>query len=82
MKAIYGEDSIAYATGKLGDLFIANTTAFHRGVPPINNDRTMLTLNYVIHPEDWKQPTFKMKSKDYDNLPEDKKPMADFLIKV
>lgn len=82
MKKIYGSDSIIYATGELGDVFVANTTAFHRGVPPTSNDRTMLTLNYVVHPEDWKQPTFKIRQEDYDNLSDDKKPMADFLIKV
>ena len=42
----------------------------------------MLTLNYVIHPEDWNQPSYKMKKSDYDNLTDDKRPMADFLIKV
>mgnify|MGYP005812668795 CR=1 FL=1 len=82
MKRIYGSDSIIYATGTLGDIFIANTTAFHRGVPPRNNERIMLTLNYVVHPEDWKQPTFRIHQKDFDNLSDDKKPMADFLIKV
>jgi len=82
MKRIYGDDSIIYATGNVGDLFIANTTSFHRGVPPLKKDRDMLTLNYVIHPEDWKTPTFEIKQQDYEMLPENKKPVADFLIKV
>ena len=42
----------------------------------------VLTLNYVIHPEEWNPPSFKMKKEDFDNLPDWKKPVADFLVKV
>ena len=82
MKAIYGEDSIHYLTANVGDMIVANTTCFHRGVPPIKQDRTMLTLNYVVHPEDWKEPTFQIKKDDYENLPDNVRPVADYLVKI
>ena len=82
MKAIYGEDSIHYLTANVGDMIIANTTCFHRGVPPIKQDRIMLTLNYVVHPEDWKEPTFQIRKEDYDNMPDSVKPVADYLVRV
>jgi len=82
MRAIYGKDSIKYMLADVGDMIIARTTAYHRGTKPTKNPRTMLTLNYVVHPEDWKAPTFKMKKEDFSKLPDDKKPIADFLIKV
>ena len=63
-------------------MIIANTTCFHRGVPPIKQDRTMLTLNYVVHPEDWKEPTFQIRKEDYDNMPDNIKPVADYLVKI
>jgi hypothetical protein len=82
MKAIYGEDSIQRLTANAGDMIIANTTCFHKGIPPTKQDRTMLTLNYVVHPEDWKKPTFQIKKDDYENLPDNVKPAADYLVKI
>jgi len=83
MTAIYGSDCLSYLTASAGDLIIARaTTAFHRGTPPTRQDRTMLTLNYVVHPEDWKPVNFKMKMDDLERLEDRKKPLTDFLIKV
>ena len=88
IKNTYGEDSLIYLTAKKGDLITAFTTSFHRGTKPTRKERTMLTLNYVIHPElQGGQPgtqdnLFKIKKEQYDCLPEQKKPIADFLIKV
>ena len=42
----------------------------------------MLTLNYVIHPEEFREPTFQIKQSDVDSLEDYKKPLTDFLIKV
>ena len=69
-------------TGKPGDLIVATTTGFHRGAKPVVNERDMYTINYVIHPEFWVNPEFKIKKDFYDALSESKKPVADFLIKV
>ena len=66
----------------MGDMIVATTNCFHRGVPPINSERTMLTLNYVIHPEEFREPTFQIKQSDVDSLEDYKKPLTDFLIKV
>lgn len=82
MKRIYGEDSFRYLIANVGDVIIANTTAFHRGTKVKTRNRTMLTLNYVIHPEEWRATSFMIKQNDYNDLPEAKKPVTDFLIKV
>jgi hypothetical protein len=83
MKQVYGEDSLKYLTASAGDLIISRATlGFHRGTPPTTQERTMLTLNYVIHPEEWRSPEFKIRQEDYELLPENKKPLADFLVKV
>jgi len=88
MKQIYGDDSLLYLTAKKGDLIAATTTHYHRGTKPLAKDRTMLTLNYVIHeeleggepqrPASW----FKIGQEQYNNLPDWKKPIADFLVKA
>lgn len=88
IKNTYGDDSIMYLTAKKGDLITGFTTSFHRGTKPVRQERTMLTLNYVIHPElqggrpGTQDGLFKIKQKQYDSLPDNKRPVADFLIKV
>jgi hypothetical protein len=88
IKNTYGDDSLIYLTAKKGDLLTGFTTSFHRGTKPVRQERTMLTLNYVIHPElQGGQPgtqdgLFKIKQEQYDSLPASKRPVADFLIKV
>lgn len=79
---IYGENKIKYLTANVGDLIIANTTCFHRGTKPYSSDRTMLTLNWGIHPEDFRQSKFKIQKSKFQNLPDWKKPIMDYLIKV
>ena len=77
---IYGEDKIKYLTAKKGDLLIADTNGWHRGIKPINNERTMLTLDYACHPEffDINQ-TFQFKKSDFNKLEDKYKPLCDFL---
>ena len=88
MKNLYGENSLMYLTAKKGDLLTGFTTSYHRGTKPVKQERTMLTLNFVIHPElqggrpGVHENLFKIKQEQYDNLPEHKKPVADFLVKV
>lgn len=82
IESIYGNDSIKYLTANVGDLIIANTTAFHRGTKPISADRTMVTLDWVLHPEFFNNPEFKVSKDQFDQLPEWKKPVLDYLIKV
>ena len=79
IKDIYGEHSIAYATGKVGDIIIANTNAYHKGLKPTKNERLMLTLNFNIHPENFEKPNIKIKKEMVENLTEAKKPIIDFM---
>ena len=84
---MYGKDSVKFIEANKGDLIAATTTAFHRGTKPLTNERTMLTINHVIHPEldeaRYNKGTIKfgMKKGSFEALPEWKKPVADFLIK-
>ena len=82
IETTYGKDKVKSLTASMGDMIVATTNCFHRGVPPINSERTMLTLNYVIHPEEFREPTFQIKQSDVDSLEDYKKPLTDFLIKV
>jgi hypothetical protein len=82
INTIYGEEKVKYLTANVGDLIIANTTAFHRGTKPISSDRTMITLDWVIHPEFFSNPEFKIAKSKFDNMPDWKKPVLDYLIKV
>ena len=88
MRQIYGDDSLVYLTAKKGDLIAATTLCYHRGTKPTRKERTMLTTNYVAHPElndglPNNPVNFdKISRKVFDSLPEHKKPVADFLEKV
>ncbi len=88
IKELYGEDSFNYLTAKRGDVIAATTTSFHKGNKPTKKDRTMLTINYVIHPELSGnfpikfEEKFKIKNSQYEQLSEYKKRAADFLNRV
>lgn len=78
----YGYDRVKHLTGKKGDLIIANTHGYHKGQFIKEGERLLLTIYYGCHPTEFR-PTFggKMKKSDFEKLPEDKKPLADFLNK-
>lgn len=82
INSIYGEDKVKYLTANVGDLIIANTTTFHRGTKPVSADRTMITLDWVIHPEFFSNPEFKISKQKFENMSDWKKPVADYLIKI
>jgi ectoine hydroxylase-related dioxygenase (phytanoyl-CoA dioxygenase family) len=76
----YKLDDVVNITANVGDLIIADTNGFHRGNPISSNDRYMLTLDYVIHPEfDGNNKLFKISKSDLDNLELNNKGVADFL---
>ena len=78
----FEKDSIRKMTANMGDMIISNQTgAYHKGWKPTENERAMLTTNWVIHPEDFKPGTFRIRNEDYQNLPDYKKPLTDFLVK-
>lgn len=51
MAAAYGADSIQFLTANVGDILVADTNGFHRGTKLLSNDRSMLTVDYVVHEE-------------------------------
>ena len=85
---IYGKENFRYLTASKGDLIAGTTTCFHKGNKPTSKERTMLTLNYVVHPElaggrpGEYEKFFKIKQEQYDSLTFRKKRAADFLEKI
>jgi ectoine hydroxylase-related dioxygenase (phytanoyl-CoA dioxygenase family) len=77
---IYGQDRIVYLTAEVGDLIVADTTGFHRGTKVRSNDRSMLTVNYTVHPEYWnRQAGVEIAAERYERLSAKQKAAADFL---
>ena len=77
---LYGEDKVKYMTAKKGDLLVADTNGWHRGTKPVNNERTMLTLDYACHPEFFEpNQTFQFKKSDFDKLDPKYKPLCEYL---
>jgi len=86
---IYGLEKIKNLTANYGDLIIATTNGFHKGLNLQEGSRLMLTLNYVIHPElggqGFAEPPQKLhpvKNETYQNLNENNKYLYDFVEKV
>lgn len=79
IEAVYGKDQIVYLTANVGDLIVADTTGFHRGTKVRSRDRSMLTINYVLHPEDWGRVRYKIAARDHERLAPKQKAAADFL---
>lgn len=88
IEKVYGSDRIKYLTANYGDLLIATTNGFHKGLKIQKGERYMFTINYLIHPEieggdiRTAKNRFYVKQSSVDALPEWKRPVADFLIKV
>lgn len=76
---IYGEDKVKFLTAKKGDLLVADTNGWHRGIKPISNERTMLTLDYTCHPEFFKDSAFDFSQEEFNKLEDRHKPLCDFL---
>jgi len=77
---IYGKENILNLTANVGDIIVADTNGFHRGTKVSSCDRSMLTIDYVIHTEfDGKQPGFKISQSDVQRLSEKQRAAADFL---
>lgn len=51
IEEIFGQNNIKKLTAKKGDVIIANTNGFHRGIKPISYDRNIIIINYCIHEE-------------------------------
>ena len=80
IESVYGEERVVYLTAEVGDVLVADTTGFHRGTKVLGHDRSMLTVNYVLHPEYWNPaPQFKLGADAYDRLTPKQRAAADFL---
>ena len=79
--AKYGKEKIKYLTANFGEVLIADTNGMHRGTQVKSKERTMLTLNYVVHKEEWKN-TAKIFKDDAWQVPQDKQYLLDFLEKI
>lgn len=84
IEAKYGQERIKYLTASMGDIIVANTTGFHKGLKPQKRKRLMYTVNYGVHVElgtqNYKEDKrFYLRESDYQNLPDEKKTVADFL---
>jgi ectoine hydroxylase-related dioxygenase (phytanoyl-CoA dioxygenase family) len=76
----YGKENIVEVIGNRGDLIIADTTGFHRGTKVLKAERSMLTFNYVIHPEfKGHGEKIKFQKSDFDKLSSVQKAACDFL---
>lgn len=89
IESIYGNSRIVNLTASYGDLLIATTNGFHKGLRLESGERLMLTLNYVIHPEVGGQgfagPTENLhtvKNSTYEKIAEPNKYLYDFMEKV
>ena len=77
---IYGENSVKFLTAKKGDLLVADTNGWHRGIKPKSKERTMLTLDYVCHVEFFEEKSkFEFRKEDYDLLSDRHKQLCDLL---
>jgi len=91
MKTIYGEDKIKHLTANFGDLLMADTRGFHKGLKPKTSERYAMHMCFLIHPEltgpGHQQETppdkgFQIRKEDYESLPDNVKPVADYLVKI
>lgn len=51
LRTNYRDEDFISLTGKYGEVRIADTTGFHRGIKVVQKDRIMITLNFCTHPE-------------------------------
>ena len=76
---MYGKESITPIYAKKGDLIIADTTGLHKGTKCKTRDRFMLTINYGIHSEEFRDQNTDIRKETYDNLPQHLKYCCDYL---
>ena len=65
----YGKSNIKHLTAKRGDLVLANTTGFHKGLKPKLKDRNVCIANFCVHDElGFSYDKIKIKKNKYNNL--------------
>ncbi len=89
IEELYGKERIINLTANYGDLLIATTNGWHKGLPLQQGQRLMLTLNYIVHPElggsgihGPPQPSHRVSRELFDTIPEAKRGVYDYVEKV
>ena len=83
IESYYGPGSAKLMTGKLGDLVMADTTGFHRGLKVLKRPRRMLTVNYGLHRDFWASgPVAKASAGSLDRLSGKQRAAAEFVEPV
>tara|TARA_Y100000114_G_scaffold70574_1_gene64539 strand:+ start:17879 stop:18718 length:840 start_codon:yes stop_codon:yes gene_type:complete len=80
----YGKDRIKHLTASVGDVIFANTVGMHKALTMDKGHRTMVTLNFCVHPEDW-SPESKfmfMHKNDYERISANKTRLFDYIRKT
>jgi Phytanoyl-CoA dioxygenase (PhyH) len=76
----YGSDRIVHYSARAGDAMVVESTGFHCGEKPRTSDRTILILNYTVHPEyGFAYPPVRIRSDDLASLPPYARAAADAL---
>ena len=84
IESYYGKDNVIKVTASVGDLIFANTTGIHKAGIIESGHRTMITMNFCIHPEDW-SPEHKyilIREHDYNSVDPKKKAVYDYTRKA
>ena len=74
---LYGKEKIKYLTANKGDVILANTTGFHKGLKCRTNIRSMLTINFTTEQEKFGR--FKMKREQFDSMNKEQKYRCRFM---
>ncbi|MCA9421786.1 MAG: phytanoyl-CoA dioxygenase family protein [Nitrospira sp.] len=80
---VYGNEAIIRCHAQAGDVIVADTTGIHRGEKPVNANRSILIVNYCIHPEyGFEHPHILIKKQDRDALSPFGQLAAEHLVEV
>lgn len=83
IEKVYGSESIIRCYAQAGDVILADTTGIHRGEKPVNLNRSILIVNYCIHPEyGFEHPHIQIKRQDRDTLSPFGQLAAEHLVEV
>jgi hypothetical protein len=69
LRDAYGAENMVSCMANMGDVVIADTTGFHRGLKPISNASTVAIATFCIHPErGFDYPKMKIQSQMLERL--------------
>ncbi len=74
----YPREDIVPIVANAGDLIVADTFGFHKGMKPIARNRALLTINYCFHREFGSKKIFKFPEQKFNRLRETEKSRLKF----